>query len=311
VTLKIDLLMSLNGQTFSESHYLIGADQLPIPSYLITPLAAARAQCLGAGGQITGIRCSTVPASRITQDFFFDELVYAPSWPPDLIGGTYDATIPNDAILLRLSAATFTSAPDKSLYLAAPPSVAIRTRGGNPRDLGSNANFNTALGRYMYLLTGNNVPNTLNAVSPTPWAYRVRDQTAEFQGLAPVTNAGFPGMIGVPTYSQLPNVGFAQGDTHEIYITGYRRINPRIPGLSGAWTVGGITAPVPPATFPWTYYLMNSGNVSPSNFSSIGQVAPLKFLYPNYGPFWSVDKAVTRKRGESIGARRGRSRTRA
>ncbi len=309
--LKVDLFMALNGQTYSESHYYLLGNTLPVLPGPFTYLAALRAACLGYGAALTGIRISTVPASGTTQDLYFGISQYVPVWPLDPIGGTYQATIPNDAVLIRMTSGLFGAFPEKSLYLASPPSVAISTLTRDPADLGSNAAFNTALGQYMYLLTGAITPNSTSTATQGQWGYRVRDRSTPFQAGVPVTNAGYPGMIGIPTFNQLPNVGFLPGNTHEIYITGYRRINPRLQGLSGVWRVGAILPPVAPAVFPWTYFLLNSGNVSPTNFSTIGQAAPLAYLYEPYGPFWSVDKAVTRKRGESIGARRGRSKIRA
>ena len=309
--LKFDMFMSLNGQTWSESHYFLPGSTLPVQTAPFTSLMSFRAACLGRGASVTGGRISTVPGSEVTEDIYLSPGGYTPSWPVDTVYGSYNATIPNDSLLVRMSAQDYTAAPIKSLYLASPPSIAISTSSHNPNDLGTDASFNTALGQYMYQLTNNPAPGNFNGVNQSTWGYRVRDTSLELNALAPVTNSGYPGMIGIPTLVAIPNVGFMPGNVHEVYITGYRRINPRLQGLSGKWSIYQFTSPVAPATFPYTYYLNGSGNVSPTNFSTIGLIAPMTYVYRPYGLLWNVDKAVTRKRGESIGARRGRSRIRA
>jgi hypothetical protein len=309
--LKFDMFMSLNGQTWSESHYFLPGTTLPVQTSPFLSLMSFRAACLGYGASVTGGRISTVPGSEVTEDIYLPGGGYIPHWPLDPIGGTYNATIPNDSLLVRMSAAVYTASPIKSLYLAAPPAVAISTSSHTPNDVGSDASFSTALGQYMYQLTGNATPGNFNGTSGDRWGYRVRDTSQELYALAPVTNSGYPGMIGIPTLVPIPNVGDLPGNIRAVYITGYRRINPRLQGLSGKWEVFQFTSPVAPATNPYTYYLINSGNVSPTNFLTKGLIAPLVYVYRPYGPLWNVDKAVTRKRGESIGARRGRSRIRA
>ena len=136
--------------------------------------------------------------------------------------------------------------------------------------------------------------NTLCNVGAAPtWGFRSRLNVAALQATGLATNGLFPGEIGVTVPTTL---GVNVGD--EVYLTGWRRINTRSPGLAGAWQVVGI---LPPSSGPgpWTYFLGQSGNVSPTNFLALGKIAPLVYTYLPYAS-WTIKSSTSRKKGGKL-----------
>lgn len=302
--LKVTLEMACEGQTWTESHYYLPQAVLPFNDPALTDLTNARAALLGNNAFLTGVRVSLVPANRVVTDYFVQTQGLAGTWPPDPTGLIYSASIPNAALLIKMNGGGMTPTPQKSLYLAGPPAATIATGVSGILDINPIAAFLIALGKYMFQLTGS-ASQLFSTTGPSQvrWGYRTRSSQNTVVAVGPpVTNAGFPGMVGIQVFSTLPGVVVGG----QVWLSGWRRLNPRIPGLAGAWTVAGILPPTAPNQTPTTYFLANSGNVSPTNFKGIGSIAPLSFNYTPYGLGYLVEKAVTRKRGESVGLRRGR-----
>ncbi len=318
MTLKFDMIMSCSDQTWSETHYYLQASDLPQTTGPFNALAALRQGVLGNYAFVVGYRISEVPANRVVQDEDWPPVSPITGyWPPSDLNGLYTATLPNVSILVRMTGQPNYSAPPKNLYLACPPRAATTVVPPNNVDLGNLPAFTTNLGRYMGMLTGSNMPQAGPPdIAQNAWGYRARQRGNSVNVLQINTNAGFPNTVGIVTQNALPGIGFGPtanppGTSLEVYLTGQRRVNTRIPGLSGAWTVSAILPPVAPATSPYTYFLAGSGNVVPTNFPKPGVIAPLDYQYVPYSWFWTLDRAGTRKRGGSIGLRRGRSRIRA
>ena len=136
------------------------------------------------------------------------------------------------------------------------------------------------------------------------FGFRSRISSGQLQSQGLVTNATYPGMIGVVTAVTLSlNVG------QSVLLKGWRRNNTRLGGLSGGFVIGGVLPPVAPAT-NWTYFLLNTATVSPTNFLGLGTIGPLAFQFLPYEGFEPI-KAVAHKRGASYGAPRGKSSRRA
>ena len=122
-----------------------------------------------------------------------------------------------------------------------------------------------------------------------------------------ITNAGFPGLVCLQTASALaltkpPN---PPGVGSKVNITGFRRVNPRQPGLSGIYKIVGIIPPVAPATTPWIYALAETQGVAIANVEGVGQAAPLDLTFQQYFAFDTI-RASGKKRGGRYGLSLGR-----
>jgi hypothetical protein len=307
---KVELIMKAFGQSWSEAHYFLPSSNLQDGAFFGSSLAAWRANALGQGASVTAVRVSNVPGNRSTQSFNNNGYGWSPVVLADPTGSIWQATLPNVSLLIRLYHAMGLSnaVPPKNLYLACPPAVAVK--GGANQNLDDNlvanggAIFLQNLRDYLRQLTGGNPPST--PVIQNTWGYRARDDINSQDAVDVVAQAGAPGLVGIQTVDAVATI-FA-GD--EVYVRGFRRENDESPGLNGTWRVA-VFIPAAPPTIPFnTYYLAKSGNVSPTNFTRFGQIMPNDFLYVAYDPQYDVVKAVTRKRGGSIGLRRGRLKTR-
>lgn len=293
MTMKVDLNMNLGRASWTETHYYLASSDFLTAAAAAATLANARSQLLGVGATMGPLRISDVPANRNVDDVQYNH--GTGSWPADPTGLLYAAQHPNVALLVRLQGPT----QNKLLYLGGCPNKIFNQPGGSVPGVTFDGVFNPPFFAYMGLLT-----NSGGSPGSSPWGFRARNSTGELSATSLVQNAAYPGMIGVVTQSP-PT--WSQGQ--EVWLTGWRRINTGLPGLSGGWVVGGILAPVPPATGPWTTFLANSGGVSTTNFRAPGQINGLNYSYVPYETY-AVLKAVTRKRGGSYGAPRGRSRAR-
>lgn len=305
---KVELIMQAFGQSWSEAHYCLLGNNLQTAAFFGASLASWRCLALGQGASVTAVRASEVPGNRQTQSVNNNGYGWSPTPIADPTGTIWQATIPNVSLLLRLYHSGTNAAPPKSLYLACPPSVAVK--GGANQNLDDNmvanggAAFLQNLRNYLRQLTGYSPPSP--PVIQNTWGYRTRDDSAAEDGLAVVASAGAPAMVGIQTFS--PIAGVETGS--QVYVRGWRRVNDEEPGLNGSWSVGSFVAANPPSVpFP-TYFLRNSGGVSPTNFFTYGEIMPNDYLYVPYDPAYDIVKTVTRKRGGSIGLRRGRLRTR-
>lgn len=310
--LKVDIQMACAGQTWSEAHYYLAGSAVPINTAAVNDLTSFRAGVLGAWASVTGAEVSDVPGNRLVESFFYNNGGKEGKFIADGTTPENDAATPNNSLLINMTASDALSGPPKKLYLACPPKGAITTLQGVTNQLGDFPALVAPLGQYMQFLTGNKNPQTQGGNPQNLWGYRARSTVNTIQaGAAPVQGPAPQTMIGITTFTQLLGIGFASGQSQEVYLTGWRRKNTRAKGLAGPWKVAAIVSPVAPATFPWIYYLLGSQLVDPTNFLSIGSIAPLTYKYPAYGVYWQLEKAVTRKRGESIARRRGRSPIRA
>jgi hypothetical protein len=310
--LKVELQMESCGQTWSESHYYLAAASVPTDTQPMNNLASYRAPCLGANAQVTGVEISDVPGNRLVETLFFPNGGKRGKFVSDEQDLRGDAVTPNNALLINMTAGGAINGPPKKLYLAGVPQATISTFGDNRDQLGDYPQFVSQLASYMAFLTGNFKPNSTSSDVQALWGYRARDNAGDVKSAGdPTAGPGPDFHIGIQTSLALPGVGTGVGQTLHVYLTGWRRKNPRLPGLSGVWQVSLIAPPIAPAAGPWTYYLQGSSRVDATNFVSIGKIGPLAYKYPAYGPYWSIERAVTRKRGESIARRRGRSPIRA
>jgi hypothetical protein len=291
MTLKVTFQFLQGRYTPTESHYLPNYTELDSGVGAALAYAANRVRILGDYARLEGIRISHVnPATRVVQDI--DDALFAsgPVWPPDVPQGTYSSDIPTTSVLVRMQ--TDTPEGSKNWYIACCPDVSVETSPASDKQLV----FTQPPGWSGYFAT------FMSGLLGT-WAYRQisNDFPSTAQSL-PVTSATYPQTVGIVVPATL-NVAAGQ----QVYLTGWRRTNPRAPGLQGYYRVVGVIPPVAPATGPWTYFLSGTGNVSPTNFVGPGQIAAVSYKYPLYSGYGIVG-ALSHKRGGSVGLPRGRSR---
>lgn len=290
MTLKATFFFGQGRYTWSESHYMPQYSNLPDGQGQAIQYAGNRVPILGSGATMTGIRLSHVdPPTRDVLDIDQNLFVQVPTWPPDVPLGTYTSEVPVVSMLVRMKA---TPRGTRNWYIAGCPDVTFATDAPNATGI----DFAEPSGWVALLNT------FLNSLEGT-WAYRQISNAFPTQSTGPpVTNATYPQSIGIVTAA---SVGLVAGE--QAYLTGWRRINPRSPGLSGYHRIVGVLAPVAPATGPWTYFLSQTGNVNPLNFVAPGQIGSLTYNYPLYND-WDPIRVVKRARGGSYALPRGRSR---
>lgn len=288
---KCTFQFSNDKYSWSEAHYWI-TGQTPTFQAAIAPaeqLGVYRIPLLGNGAQLNRIRLSLFPANRQVYDILYPGAQGAPVWPADPTGLVYSSSRSFTALLARLQDVGGSWA---NVFAAGVPASLAHSVAGDTTGLqwGSCPGFSTRWGQFVNFLTNGN------------WGWLSRRDTTFAQAQALVTNAAFPSMIGVQTAAAIPQVGVGS----QVLVKGFRRLNTRLQPLGGVWTVGGVLAPVAPAV-NWTYFLLNSGNVSTTNYKGMGQIGLLYQDFHIYASVWSID-ITERKRGGSIGRPRGRSR---
>jgi hypothetical protein len=295
VTIKVTLELLQERRAWTEAHYAITAATFADAAAPATNLGILRAACCGNKATLTGIRLSEVPANRVVDDVPFPG-PYGGTWPSDPTNLVYDSAFGNMALLFSMTGliASATAAPPKHLYLAGLPVETFQVGAGGGDDFTLTGPVNAAVSAYL---------NYLAFAGQQYWGYRTRSNLNRTQAQGLVTNALTPVQIGVvaPT---LP--GVVAGS--EVFLTGWKRTNTRIQGLEGAFRVASVTTAAGPPSIS-TYYLFNTGNVSPLNFNDPGFITPLSFQFAAYQS-WDPVKTVTRKRGGSLNGPRGRSRVR-
>jgi hypothetical protein len=306
MTIRVTLGFSSGRYSWTESHLnaayssVAQLPQTPPPS--IAGLANARAQVLGGGAAITRIRCSNWPQNRLTVDYlagsgFSGASPFTPLAESNFSNRGYQAAPAGFA----LSALAYDSVGRQTrLFLAGMPQGIFVEDAPNGLgwDFGGFGSVLLALQAYFGYFA--------NASGVWGWETQVSESTYPVT-FPLLTNAAYPGMIGVTTSGQLfPPLTPAP---QEIYLKGFRRLSTRSPGLSGHYwhyppvlvaTVGGLTT--------YTYFLQNTGLVNPANFLTksppqIGNWTPTFTPYL----FAEADYATTRKRGASFGRPRGKS----
>jgi hypothetical protein len=305
--LKVTLDFTLDKYSWSESHWWL-TGTTPTLQNGVGPalqLASYRVPCLGVGAALIRIRISQFPASRLVLDLLAPYIPSVPVWPPDpsANGLTYSASRAFTALLAEIQSLTGQS---RNYYLAGiPGSLAHAQPGGVGDQTGITwaacPDFSPrAAALNNYLVSG-------------VWGWLTRTATpyAQAQGLA--TNAAFPGLIGVQTVGQIAGFGQGlQGGNAQVgtvvLLKNWRRINVKLPRLSGTWTVAGVLAPVAPSTI-WTYFLLNSSAVPVGNYKGNGQIGVYSPQFATYASL-TWDEVTQRKRGATINRPRGRSRSR-
>jgi hypothetical protein len=297
--IKVTMMFSSEKYSWTEAHYYITTSQTA-PAAAVGPaqqLAQMRAPLLGLNASLDRIRLSSYPANRIAldlEDFF---LATKGNWPADPGQNTYSAALANVALVLRISSLEGFST---QVYLAGIPMSVVRetTINQDGWQFSSSGDFGTRLQAFAGYLTG----------GLWGWLTQQRTPYVQVQGL--VTNAAFPGMVGVVTAGPLGTLLNPQNIpvNTQVRMRNWRRLCVRQPRLSGVWFLGGILTPVAPSTL-WTYFLFNSGQVPLTNYKSYGQIG---LLTPGFATYQAATASIgtTRKRGATSNRPRGRARSR-
>lgn len=299
--IKVLLQFTSQQYSWSEAYWWL-TTSTPLLNQAQAPaiqLATLRVPLLGNGASLMRMRLSTQPANRQVIDLLPPSFPTAPNWPQFTFSGTnigelqYAAARPFEALLLLCQAADGST---KNLYLAGIPAGLARQESAD--NLGiqwtDSPEFLNRLNAFIAYLSNSN------------WGWLTqRDEV--FQAVnAIVTNAAFPGTVGVQLTSQ---VAFSDPLHPKLRIKGFRRLNTRLQNIDGVWTVSGVLPPTAPATSPWTYFLLNSASVGVGNYANQGVAAPYQATFRIISSVQPV-KTVSRKRGGSLGLPRGKLRTR-
>lgn len=286
---KIVFMFAHQGYKWSEDHYALSFTRPQDASAAALNLAIQRAACLGVGPVLREIRLSSVPANGLVEDVYFTSDLSG-SFPPgfDLTTPAYAA--PSfTAVLVRISSPT---GLHRNLYLAGAPTGLFT---GELAD--DNFLFYAAVPYWYSLLTA-----YMGQLTSGQFGWLTRTGATYVQATGIVQQVGPPAAIGIVTQAPLPGV-VAGG---QVLVKGWRRMNVRTLGpLTGVYTVMSVViAPGPPET--WTYYLLNTSTVSPTNFFTLGKIAPLA-LTPTVYNEWVAEQSVQRKRANPVAGRRGRA----
>ena len=295
MSIKCTFFFDQDKYSWQEDHYLniTSGDQLEAAILPAVQLSTLRVPCLGLGCALRAIRLSSVPANDRVYDIVQLDQV-APTWPAVVGANLEYASRAFTAAQVRLQDAL---GNHRNYYLAGAPFGLFRTVPGQDAgiDLSAVPAWSSRFLSFMnYLVNG------------TPgWGWLTRTEGNLEQSVGLVTNALYPGMVGV----QVPfNVaGLAIGV--QVRVKGWRRISLKAGArLSGVYSIGGILAPNPPAV-NWTYFLLNTGTVLPTNFFTLGSIGLLELAFTAYNTYQLV-QCTERKRGATAYRPRGRSRTR-
>ncbi len=286
---KVTMFMQQGRFSWSEAHYLLNYFDLASavnPAYQVANL---RALCLGRNAAMAGVRLSQTPANRRVVDLNPALFSTTGIWPADPAGGNWSSDQPYSALLVKVPGVT----SSKNLYFAGIPDNVILTDATNPAGFTMVPAFGTAFNNYMSYIA-NNAGNS-------GVGFRSRNKGGDIFSAGLVTNALFPNAIGVQALIPVDGLGVGS----EAYLSGWRRINTRSPGLAGVFQVTGYIPPGASGGLA-TYFLGETGNISPTNFLGLGAIGPLNWNYINYSG-WVTRRAVGRKRGGSYDRPRGKS----
>lgn len=293
---KVVLMFTLDKYSWSEDHYyLLGSSSGQGLQAAVQPaqqLAGTRAQLLGYDAQIERIRISGVPANQQVFDVEFPGNL-VPTWELPASTPAYTASRAYNALLIRFQSLT---GYHRNYYLGGAPAGLFHSRAGDDTGL----DFSQV---PSFLLR--TIAFTSFLQQNAAWGWLSRTSSPLVPALGPlVTNAAFPGMIGIQS-PLLPGVAVGS----QIQVAGWRRLSIKAgPPLTGIYKCGGVLAPVAPST-TYTYFLFNTQYVQPSNFFTIGKVGPFVGAFQAYATSQPVE-ATSRKRGATLLRPRGRSRTR-
>lgn len=289
---KIVLQMGLGRSTFTEAHYSRSYVDIGNSNFLANALAlaAARVALFGDGVVLLRIRLSRTDQPRNIYNMPLIGVVTSVN-PVPIFNPVVDADIPNVSVQLRANDGT---GHNKNMYLAGIPEGAVEIAGGTAQYVTLTGSLVNAFNTYIAQLQANWSFRVKSPVLPAIQVQTLNILSAPVPGIQIVTNA--------PLTSQPSTLPFT------VNLSGFRRSNSRIPGLSGLYTCVQIAANPTGGAFG---YLLSSTELVPvANFAKLGTISVSGY---QYAPYFNINvvKAGTRKRGGRAGLALGRSRSRA
>jgi hypothetical protein len=291
MTIRFTLQMQDENQTFSETYWSnTGTDPSdPQAQSTADSLAKARALLLGTGASLFNCRigATTTPRSVFNKRY---NPPLSGNWLTPSPGGSWAAEFGNAALLVAHQS---TGGKETRAYMAGMPAVIFGDQTGDTTGLNIPPAWTLNWGLWVAELSSGSFA----------FRYKYNPQSMPVQGLT--TAAQYPSLCGVVLANALPVAGV--GD--RLQLQGFKRTNPSSKDLNGIWQVAGILQAAAPVNTV-TYFLMDSQAVDTNNFWKLGTAATIGY---NYATINNVQylRAGSRKRGESIGLRRGRSKTKA
>lgn len=279
----------------TESHYFVSAATFSTAIPQAVALLNLRAALLGGAAYITSAVIHDIANPRDVQ--LLDPSLYTFQGPYPVETEQPTAALensdqPNSAVLVRIN----TNALPKNLYLSLIPDDIIGTRFSNPPNVDFSANP-AWIAAFTAWWGG---PNPSSAsLCGGRWGNLQKTPTNKQVAVPIVPAAPWA------AYAALQLGGALAGVTgSKILVKGFRRINPRLPGLSGVYKILQVLSGN-------TYVLANTQAAQVANVQpEPGQAYDLAYTVTPYISA-TIVKGTTRKRGGSYGAPRGRSRTRA
>lgn len=290
---KVTFMFADQGFRWSEIHYNTQFFSPASASQSAFDLAKQRATLLGVGAFIREIRIGSVPANGLVEDVnFAGGLAGAFGTPgPSVFGSVWSAP-PATVLLTRIQSAL---GLHRNYYISGAPAALFTGANNDGEFIKYNAvpEFYPLFSAYMGLLTSG------------AWGWLTRTSSALTQCTGLVQGVQTPPMIGLQTAAAVP--GVTQGG--QVLVRGWRRANLRgTPPFTGVQVVAQVVPPVAPAT-TWTYYLLNTSQITPTSFFTVGKIGPLQLTTVGYSA-WTGLEAASRKRQSGPLGRRGRARIR-
>ncbi len=297
---KITFFFQSAGSTWTETYYASGSTSFPTLQSQCNSIAGARTALNARGTVLVAIRIVSLNNPRASQFLTPGTFpaqpgfVFLPATDPD-----QDAAPAFVAVQVKFFGAAGNVA---RRYLSGAPEGIVEGGPAGARSLGSLGLWQNAMTAFVL------------ALNNAGWSFRFTNQAGVTPCTSVLTNAQFPGEVGVQFQTQV--VVSVPGKLPYIHLKGFRKVNYRQFGLGGNYVVDqaspGLTASVP----PYIYYLQNTPNVSVANIATRGVGVQLLYGFDGFsatagpaGTGYSVLSANHRKRGVSALALRGRSRS--
>ncbi|HEX8809733.1 MAG TPA: hypothetical protein VF760_12145 [Xanthobacteraceae bacterium] len=290
MTIRVTLQFADERQTWSETYYYQAASAPDDGALLYQAqlLANVRSRMLGRNAGLTRVRLSSVDNPRTVHNMDFVPPLTM-GWPPDPAGGTYNAEFGDAALLVK---STCQNDREVRGYQAGHPCVIFGTKPGDNTGLTPQAGWLTEWGYWQ------------NVITNGQWSlrFKINPQNTQIQDIG--QSAQYPNMAGIQSASALTGV-----DTGSfVQITGCKRTNMQALDLNGTWQVHAVQPPPQPGQ-PAVTWLRDSMGIDKSNFWRLGVMSSIDHTFSPIN-YHSYERAGSRARGESIGLRRGRSKTR-
>jgi len=276
VPFKLTIFFTSFRYAWSEAYYNLLTFGNPQQVVKAQNLCSLRGACLGNNASLYAARVSNFPANRQIDDVDITQSTSTGDWSANTPNVENPTDIANRCIVLKSD----TAVGSKLIYLAGAPEGVNIADQQPPYNVSPNrvSGFSKILNRF------------INELQTGGWGCRSWKATVAIQAIGITQGTQNPPLIGVELATN-PNWPV----NSKVLLGGWRRTNPRSPGLSGVFTVQGVPLPTQ-VNPPFIYYLWGTANVNPNNFKTIGTIGLVQYQIVTFQGFL-IDKGTTRKRG--------------